>query len=122
MFQALGVVPVVTVWPSVGPLFRTRSHRSVFSFCKKTKLPEKVACHRWLAKPLPPGADVLCTVTSPPVPCVLVRARREEDLGFKRMTSSVFGTKQNCQLVVLLAVGFRNTTFPGPVRTGVPRK
>jgi hypothetical protein len=64
-------LPVVTVWPTAGPLLRTRRNRPVFAFWIVDRPEELLTFHRWLVKPLPlfPARS---SVTSAPA----VEARR----------------------------------------------
>jgi hypothetical protein len=110
----VGEAPVVTVWPMIGPLLRTRRNWPVFTFWNVTVLLPP-GNHCWLAKPSPPfpaGVNVTFALGD-----LLVRASPR----LLKTTVSV-GEKQRVHWVVLFSFGFRNAAAPEKVELGVPRK
>jgi hypothetical protein len=117
--QFVGELPVVTVWPMIGPLLRIRSQSTVFTSLKSHWEHAggfaHVMNHCWLANPLPPFPGGSIVTFAPELEDRLVRASPPIS------RRSPFGQAKRLHEVVPFWFGLRIAAEPGESLLGVPR-
>ena len=107
-------LPVVKVWPMIGPVLRIRRNRPVLTFWNVVES-ARIQC--WLVKPLPPLPAVSTVTFAPGLVALLVMASPE--LVTRKLPSENW---QNPHEVVRLVLGFSRTVDPEEALLGVPGK